>query len=56
MKDNSISVDQARYATFVVANYLDNTTVKAIVKLYKTTFQSDMIFTKDDTSTSDEQV
>ena len=56
MKDNSISVDQAKYSTSIVAKYLDTATVKASTKFYKTTFPSDMIFTKDDTSTSDEQV
>ena len=56
MKDQSISLDQARYATSIVAKYLDTSTVKASTKFYKTTFPSDMIFTKDDTSTSDEQV
>ena len=49
-------MDQARYATYIVANYLDTATVKANTKFYKTTFPSDMIFTKDDTSTSDEKV
>ena len=29
MKDHSISVDQSRYATSIVAKYLDNDTVKA---------------------------
>ena len=56
MKDHSISVDQARYATSIVAKYLDTATVKASTKFYKTTLPSDMIFTKYDTSTSDEQV
>ena len=56
MKDDSISVDQARYATSIVAKYLDTTTVKAIKKFYKTTLPDDMIFTKEDVSTSDEQV
>ena len=56
MKDHSISVDQARYATSIVAKYLDTATVKASTKFYNTTLPSDMIFTKDDTSTSDEQV
>ena len=54
MRDNSISVDQAIYATYIVAKYLDTATVKASTKLYKTALPSDMIFTKDDTSTSDE--
>ena len=54
MKYHSISVDQARYATSIVERYLDNSTVKAGTNFYNTTFPSDMIFTKDDTSTSDE--
>ena len=53
MKDHSISVDQARYATSIAAKYLDNATVKAITNLYNTTFPADMIFTKEDVSTSD---
>ena len=56
MKDHSISVYQARYATYIVAKYLDTATVKTSAKFYKTTFPSDMIFTKADKSTSDEQV
>ena len=56
MRDNSISVDQARYATSIVAKYLDTSTVKASTKFYKTTLPSDIIFTKYDTSTSYEQV
>ena len=49
-------MDQARYATSIVAKYLDTATVKVINKFYKTTLPSDMIFTKEDVSTSDEQV
>ena len=56
LKDRSISVDWARYATSIVAKYLDTATVKINKKVYKTAFPADMIFTKDDTSTSDEQV
>ena len=56
MKDNSISVDQARYATSFVEKYLDNVTVKASKFFYKTTLPADMIFTNGDVSTSDEQV
>ena len=36
--------------------YLDNATVKKSTKLYKTNLPSDMIFTKDDVSSSDEKV
>ena len=56
LKDRSISVDQARYATYIVAKYLDTATVKASNKFYKTVLPADMIFKKEDVSTSDEQV
>ena len=56
MKDHSIYVDQDIYATSVVAKYLYTSTVKASTKFYKTTLTSDIIFTKYDASTSDEQV
>ena len=56
MKDHYISVDQAIYATSIVAKYLDNYTFKKSTKFYNTTLPSDMIFTKDDVSTSDQQV
>ena len=56
LKDHSISVDQARYATSVVAKYLDTATVKVSNKFYKTTLPADMIFKKEYVSTSDEQV
>ena len=56
MKYHSISVYQARYATSIVAKYLDTVTVKTSTIFYKTTLPSDMIFTKYDASTSDEQV
>ena len=49
-------MDQARYATSIVAKSLDTATVKANNKFYKTTLPADMIFTKEDASTSDEQV
>ena len=56
MRDHSISVDKARYITSTVTKYLDTATVKTSTKFYKTTLSSDMIFTKGDTSTSDDQV
>ena len=56
LKDHSISVDQTRYATSIVAKYLDTSIVKVSNKFYKTTLPADMIFTKYDVSTSDEQV
>ena len=56
LKDHSISVDRARYATSMVAKYLDTATFKVSNKFYKTTLPADMIFTKEDVSTSDEKV
>ena len=53
MKDHSISVDQARYATSIVAKYLDTSTVEVSKKFYKTTFPTDLIFIKEDAYTSD---
>ena len=56
MKDHSISLNQARYATSIADKYLDTATVKAGKKFYKTTFPFYMILTKADAYTSDEQV
>ena len=56
MKDDSISVYQARYATSIVSNYLNTTTVKTSANFYKTNFTYDIIFTNDDLYNSDEQV
>ena len=55
LKEHSIYVDQARYATSIVAKYLDTATVKRSNKFYKTTLPDYMIFTKEDLSTSDEK-
>ena len=49
-------MDQAIYDTFVVPKYLDNVTIKENSKYHKTTFPHGMIFTKEDSSNSDEQV
>ena len=56
LKYHSIFVDQARYATSIVAKYLYTATVKVSNKFYKTTLPADMIFTKEDVSTSDETI
>ena len=56
LKDHFISVDQARYATSIVEKYLDTATVKVSNKFYKTKLPADMVFTKEDVSTIDEQV
>ena len=56
IKDHSISVDQARYFTSIFVKYLDTAKAQSSTKFYKTTLPSDMIFTKADASTSDEQV
>ena len=56
LKDHSVSMDQARYSTSIVSKYLDTSTVKVNKKFYETTLPDDMIFTKEDVSTSDKQV
>ena len=56
IKYHSISVDHARYATYIVAKYLDNATFTISTKFYNNTFPSDMIFTETDASTSDKKV
>ena len=56
MKDHYISVDRDRYATSIVPKYLDTATVKVSTKFYKKIFPADMIFTKEDASTSDENL
>ena len=55
-KDHSISVDQGIYSTSVAAKYLDTAKRKENSKFHKTTLPRDMIFTKEDDYTSDEQV
>ena len=47
LRDHSISVDHARYATYIVAKYLETDTVRVSDKFYKTTLPADMIFTKE---------
>ena len=56
LKDHYISVHQDRYSTSIVAKYLDTATVKVSNKFYNKTLPADMIFTKEDVSTSDEQI
>ena len=56
MKDHSISVDQAKYSTSILSEYLNTAMFNTSTPFYKTNLPSDMIFTKADESTSDEQV
>ena len=56
LKDHYISVDQAEYATYVVVKYIYTITIKDNSKFHKTTLYHDIIFTKEDSSTIDEQV
>ena len=49
-------MDQVRSVTSIVSKYLNTATVTVRTKFYNTTFPSDMIFTKEDVSISDEQV
>ena len=46
LKDYSISVDQASYATAVVSKYLDIAKIKENFKFHKTSLPNDMVFTK----------
>ena len=56
MKDNYISVQHAIYGISIMAKYLDTTIVKASTTFYNTTLPPDIIFTKDDIFTRNEQV
>ena len=56
MKDHSISVHQAIYATSIFSKYLDTATFRASKFFYNTTLPYDMILTKSDASTSDDKV
>ena len=56
MNYHSISVDKYINTTSIVSKYLANATVNTSRKFYKTNLPSDMILTKDDVYTSDEQV
>ena len=51
--EHSISVDQARYYSSVVEKYIVTDTIKENSNYHKTTLTHDMIFTKEDASTSD---
>ena len=53
IKDPSISVDQDRYASYIVEKYLDTATIKENSKFHKTNLPYDIIFTKEYTSISD---
>ena len=56
MKGHSVLLYQSRYATYIVSKYMDTTKLNTSTQFYKTTLPSDMIFTKDDVSTSYEKV
>ena len=56
MKNHSISLYQARYATYILDKYLDTATVKTSTKFYKTIFPYDNILANDNESTIDEQL
>ena len=49
-------MDQARYATVVVAKHLDTEKLKENFKFDNTTLIHDTVFTKEDASISDKQV
>ena len=56
LKGNYISVDRVRYDTYVVAKYINTSTMKENSKFRKTNLYHNMIFTKEDDSTSYKQV
>ena len=49
----SIQVNQARHDTFIVKKHLDSATIKENSKFHNNTLTHDIIFTKEDCSTSD---
>ena len=54
LKDHSFLVDQARYATYIVAKYINTETIKEKPKYHKTTLPHDTISTKEDDFNNDE--
>ena len=56
VKNNSISVDEARYSTSVVAKYLDTTTIKENSEFHKTTLTHDIKLIKEYLSIIDEKL
>ena len=56
MKEHFISVYQARCAASIVDKYMDTDTFNTSKNIYNITIPSDVIFTKYDVSTSDDQV
>ena len=56
MKDHSNSVDQDIYVIYIVIKYLDTSTFKKSKTFHKTLLSYDIIFTKDDVSTIDDEV
>ena len=56
LKEHYISVDQYRYATSVIAKYLDTSKIEENKNFHKTTLPHDMLFNIEYASTSDEQV
>ena len=56
MEDHSISLYHAMYDTSIVDKYFYTITVNTSTKFYKTNFPSDIIFTEDGASNSDDKV
>ena len=53
LKDHYISVDQDRYAIYVVEKYLDTATIKENSWIRNTALPHDIIFTKEYASVSE---
>ena len=56
LKDHYVSVDQYRYVKSVVADYIYTVTINENLKCHKNALHHDIIFTKENSSTSGEQV
>ena len=56
MNDHYISLYQARYATSIMSKYLKISTFKTNTKFYETNLPYNIIFTKYDESTNDDQI
>ena len=56
LKDHYISMDHIRYATSIVAKYLDTETIKENSNFHKTTLPHDNILTKEYASTRDSKL
>ena len=55
IKEYSISVDQVRYTPAVVSTYINTVTIKENSEYHNTNLPHDMVFSKEDISSSDSE-